>query len=124
MPVFQWLIKKINATPLESSKEAMPRGSRPGERRGGRKKGTPNKTTLWRGALVAELAKNPKVEPLELFLRLMRTPLLPLALRIDVAQLALPYCHSRLRPQRTSEDLGKMVGHDRALQCGRRNKPD
>lgn len=78
----------------------MPRGSRPGERRGGRKRGTPNKSTLWRDALVAELAKNPKVEPLELFLRLMRTPQLPLALRLEMARQALPYLHSKPQARR------------------------
>jgi hypothetical protein len=34
----------------------MPRGSRPGERRGGRAKGTPNRTTVERAAIAARIA--------------------------------------------------------------------
>jgi hypothetical protein len=76
----------------------MPRGSRPGERRGGRKKGTPNKKTLWYNIVITELAKTPHFEPVELFLCLMRSPQLPLELRIDMAHRALPYLHAKPRP--------------------------
>jgi hypothetical protein len=34
----------------------MPRGSRPGERRGGRQKGTPNRATVERAAIAARIA--------------------------------------------------------------------
>src|SRR5690349_15551098 len=34
----------------------MPRGSRPGERRGGRTKGTPNRATVERAAIAARIA--------------------------------------------------------------------
>jgi hypothetical protein len=42
----------------------MPRGSKPGERRGGRQKGTPNKKTLLRDAALTIAAANPTLSPL------------------------------------------------------------
>jgi hypothetical protein len=76
----------------------MPRGSQPGERRGGRKKGTPNKKTLRSNIVAIELAKNPDLDPLELFLGLMRSPRLSLDARIDMARHALPYFQAKPRP--------------------------
>jgi hypothetical protein len=75
----------------------MPRGSRPGERRGGRKKGTSNKRTLWSNIVASDLATAPHLTPVDLFLGLMRSPQLPLDLRIDMAQLALPFLHAKPR---------------------------
>jgi hypothetical protein len=54
---------------------------------------------LWRNVIVAELAKNPDLEPLDLLLGLMRMPQLPLALRIDAARQGLPYCQVKPRAQ-------------------------
>src|SRR5271163_4341197 len=73
----------------------MPRGSKPGERRGGRQRGTPNKKTLLRNAAISAAAADPNLSPLDLLLGLMREPNLPLELRISVAHEALPYVHSR-----------------------------
>jgi hypothetical protein len=39
----------------------MPRGSRPGERRGGRSKGTPNRATVERAAIAARIADEVKM---------------------------------------------------------------
>ncbi len=55
----------------------MPRGSKPGERRGGRKTGTPNKKTLLRSAFIDAVAADPNVLPLDFFLRLMHQSTLP-----------------------------------------------
>jgi hypothetical protein len=43
-------------------------GSRPGERRGGRKKGTPNKKTAYVRAVMAAHAANPNVTPIDVLL--------------------------------------------------------
>jgi hypothetical protein len=44
------------------------RGSRPGERRGGRQKGTPNKKTALTRAAIAARAANENLSPLDLML--------------------------------------------------------
>ncbi len=76
----------------------MSRGSKPGERRGGRKTGTPNKKTLLRNAFIDAVAADPNLPPLDFFLRLMRQPTLPLAIRVHAAEEALPFVHAKLRP--------------------------
>jgi len=74
----------------------MPRGSRPGERRGGRKKGTPNKATLLKDAIVrAAATSDPNRSPLDIFLCVMRDAQAPLELRITMAQKALPFLNAR-----------------------------
>jgi uncharacterized protein YnzC (UPF0291/DUF896 family) len=75
----------------------MPRGSKPGERRGGRQKGTPNKKTALRNAAINAAAADPNVLPLDFLLALMRERNLPLENRVIAAREALPYRHSRVR---------------------------
>ena len=67
----------------------MPRGSNPGERRGGRKAGTPNKRT----ALLREAIAKGGVSPLAFMLAQMRNPKNTLAVRLDAAKSAAPYVH-------------------------------
>jgi hypothetical protein len=74
----------------------MPRGSRPGERRGGRQRGTPNKTTLLKNAVFCAAA-DPNRSPLDFMLALMRDPQVPLDLRIGMAAAAAPLIHARPR---------------------------
>jgi hypothetical protein len=71
----------------------MPRGSKPGERRGGRQRGTPNKSTVLKNAAIAAAANDPNLSPLDFLLKLMRQPDLPLELRVTVAHQALPFAH-------------------------------
>jgi hypothetical protein len=101
LPV-EWAL--TNHLPSQSdklAKIAMPRGSKPGERRGGRQRGTPNKTTaLWTAAISAATA-NPSSSPLEFLLRLMRDPNLTLDLRVDLATTAAPFVHGK--PQRLNQ---------------------
>ena len=78
----------------------MPRGSKPGERRGGRQRGTPNKSTTLRNAAIAAAASNPNVSPLEFLLSIMRDPHLPFELRIRVAQMAAPFVQPKPRSVR------------------------
>jgi hypothetical protein len=70
----------------------MPRGSRPGERRGGRQKGTPNKAT---SARLAEIIAS-GLTPLQYFLEVMRDKTASDHLRLDAAKAAAPYVHPRI----------------------------
>jgi hypothetical protein len=73
----------------------MPRGCRPGERRGGRQKGTLNKKTLLRNAALSAAAADPYLSPLDYLLNVMREQTLPLETRVAAAREALPYLHSK-----------------------------
>lgn len=80
------------------------KGSAPGERRGGRQKGTPNKANLVRQAAVQASG----ITPLEYLLSVLRTPTeLPkdanlkehvaaLSMRLEAAKAAAPYVHPKL----------------------------
>ena len=74
----------------------MPRGSKPGERRGGRQRGTPNKKTVLQNAAASAAAMDPNISPREFMLRLMRDTTLPLEDRFTAAQAALPLVHPKL----------------------------
>src|SRR5438105_8839104 len=78
----------------------MARGSRPGERRGGRQRGTPNKKTQIKNAVFYAAAADPNRSPLDFMLALMRDPQVPLDLRIDMAATAAPFVHARPEPAR------------------------
>jgi hypothetical protein len=85
----------------------MPRGSRPGERRGGRKPGTPNKKTLLKNAVFLAAAgggtsAEPNRSPLDFMLALMRDPQVPLKDRVLMAEAAAAFVHAR--PRRPSRD--------------------
>jgi hypothetical protein len=75
----------------------MPRGSRPGERRGGRQRGTPNKKTQLRNAAINAAAADPNISPLGFLLGLMRDVSLPLERRVDMAAAAAPLFHPKLK---------------------------
>jgi len=64
---------------------SMPRGSKPGERRGGRQRGTPNKKTALRNEALAAAAANPDVSPLDFLLGIMRDPTTSSDLRVKIA---------------------------------------
>src|SRR5689334_3296410 len=72
----------------------MPRGSTPGERRGGRRRGTPNRRTLALRALAE--GSPPAGSPLEFLESVYRNEVLPIELRIGAAGKAAPYVHPRL----------------------------
>jgi hypothetical protein len=73
----------------------MPRGSKPGERRGGRQKGTPNKSTAVKKAAFAAASADPAITPLQFLLGVMRDPRAPTDLRIKVARAAAPLVHGK-----------------------------
>ncbi len=70
------------------------RGSAPGERRGGRQRGTPNRATASRKAAIAESG----MTPLEFVLSVLRDEDAPTRERMWAARVALPFCHAKLRP--------------------------
>src|SRR5271170_4852212 len=73
----------------------MPQGSKPGERRGGRQRGTPNKTTVLKDAVLCTAAAHPNSSPLDFMLGLMRDPKVPIDLRIVIAAAAAPFVHHK-----------------------------
>jgi hypothetical protein len=72
----------------------MPRGSKPGERRGGRARGTPNKSTVFKDAVFCAAAQ-PNTSPLDFMLAVMRNEEMPTDLRIEMAAAAAPFVHTR-----------------------------
>jgi hypothetical protein len=112
----------------ESSEVPMPsiakiakssnRGSRPGERRGGRKKGTPNRKT----AAMIKAVRQSGITPLDFMLEVMRGkppegagPAEFIAftnLRFEAAKAAAPYVHPKLS---AIEHTGKDGGPVRAM---------
>src|SRR6476620_572128 len=79
----------------QNSKEIAMRGSRPGERRGGRQKGTPNKKTAFRNAVIAARSANENLTPLDVMLAVIRDPQVSLADRVKMALKALPRLHRK-----------------------------
>jgi hypothetical protein len=73
----------------------MPRGSNPGERRGGRQRGTPNKATVAKAAALAAASADPTLTPLQYLLGVMRDPAAPTGLRVQVARAAAPLVHGK-----------------------------
>jgi len=84
----------------------MPRGSKPGERRGGRQRGTPNKKTALRNVALAAAAANPEISPLNFLLGIMRNPNVSSELRFKAAQTTLPYVHARPGSARLGDPAG------------------
>jgi hypothetical protein len=84
----------------------MPTGSKPGERRGGRQRGTPNKKTALTNAALAAAAANPEISPLEFLLRIMRDPNVSSEFRIKVAQATLPFVHAKPGSARPGDPAG------------------
>ena len=73
----------------------MPRGAQPGERRGGRAKGTRNA----KKAAEIELIEATGLTPLQYMLQVLRDHNHPHAERMDAAKSAAPYVHARLAPK-------------------------
>lgn len=70
------------------------KGSAPGERRGGRQKGTPNKAT----AAKAEAIAKSGLTPMDFLLGVMRDQNAELENRLDAAKAVAPYVHPKLAP--------------------------
>lgn len=75
------------------------RGSAPGEHRGGRKKGTPNKKTVIKRqleAVKASAAPGDLLTPLQFMLSVVNNKKMPMRFRGDMAKNAAPYVHPKL----------------------------
>lgn len=70
------------------------RGSKPGERRGGRQRGTPNKRTAEVAAAIAATG----MTPLEYLTSVFQDSGADEARRIDAAKAAAPYVHPKRAP--------------------------
>jgi hypothetical protein len=79
----------------------MPRGSKPGERRGGRQRGTPNKKTVLRNTVISAVAADPDLTPLDFLRGVMGDPNASPDMRIKAAQAAAPYVHAK--PRRSAD---------------------
>jgi hypothetical protein len=99
----------------------MPRGSRPGERRGGRQKGTPNKKTILRNSALSAAASNPNLSPLEYLLGVISDDALPLKTRVTAAREALPYLHSKPRESTPRQRYGLPASNDNSGGRGPRS---
>ena len=93
----------------------MPRGSRPGERRGGREKGTPNKRTAELKAAMEKAAQGLASElgercfagdAHELLQAVYKDLDQPIALRVDAAKVAIAFEKPRLAATELSGTLG------------------
>jgi hypothetical protein len=68
----------------------MPRGSKPGERRGGRRRQTPNRTTVLADRILVAATATPEATPQELLAILVRDDALPPATRMAIARKTSP----------------------------------
>jgi hypothetical protein len=68
----------------------MPRGSMPGERRGGRSRATPNQRTILADRMMAVLAGCAMATPKQLLSKLVNDPELPADIRMAIAPKAFP----------------------------------
>ena len=100
----------------------MPRGSKPGERRGGRQPGTPNKKTALVNAAFDAATSNPDLSPLDFLLEVMRDSSIPPDCRIKAALAALPYVHSK--PERApATDAAATAGQIESVESGSDSDP-
>lgn len=84
------------------------RGSKPGERRGGRQRGTPNKATVAKAAALKAASADPAITPLQFLLDVMRDPASPTDLRIQVARAAAPLVHGKLGAASPRDPVGRV----------------
>src|SRR3981189_1379877 len=87
-------------------KITMPRGSKPGERRGGRQRGTPNKKTALRNAALAAAASDPDISPLDFLLGIVRDANESSERRFKAAQTTLPFVHAKPGSARPGDPAG------------------
>jgi len=82
----------------QHGRPGVPRGSMPGERRGGRTRGTPNQRTILVDRILAVLVGCPAASPGDRLAMLVNDPELPADIRAAVAQRAFPNRTRRARP--------------------------
>jgi hypothetical protein len=97
-----------NTIQIEKVVKIAMRGSKPGERRGGRQRGTPNKATVAKAAALKAALADPAVTPLQFLLGVMRDPTSPTDLRIQVARAAAPLVHGKLGTASPRDPVGRV----------------
>ena len=95
----------------------MLRGSRPGERRGGRQKGTLNRATVANKATLAELARSHTATALETLVAVMTDMAAPAAARVTAANSLLDRGYGK--PRQEHELSGKFDGSTRYVIADR-----
>jgi hypothetical protein len=87
----------------------MPRGSAPGERRGGRRKGTPNRRTVLFEEAIKHAVVSGDGDAVDFLTRIYRNPDIPLSVRIDCAKVVAPFERPRLTAMtnRDGKDLAQ-----------------
>jgi hypothetical protein len=87
----------------------MPRGSKPGERRGGRRRATPNKRTVLTDRILAAASCNPTATRHELLLILAKDQAVPADIRIVIARKSFPAVTSRSVESGTQKAFASLV---------------
>jgi hypothetical protein len=95
----------------------MPRGSKPGERRGGRQRATPNKRTVLTDRILAIASANPTASADELVALLVKDQALATGVRVAIARKWFTAARSRFAEVRTRK------GDDHSLQATERAAP-
>ena len=95
----------------------MPRGSKPGERRGGRQRATPNKRTVLTDRILAVASANPTASCDEILAILVKDQALAADVRVAIARKWFAGARSRSAKGRAKQ------GHDRGLQATERTAP-
>ena len=98
----------------------MPSGSKPGERRGGRQKGTRNK----RESLRQQAIEQTGVTPLEFMLGVMANADNSPLMRLDAAKSAAPYVHARLQSVTLGGDPENPLRHEHATDLSNLSDAD
>jgi hypothetical protein len=105
----------------------MPRGSKPGERRGGRQRATPNKRTVLVERILAVASCNPTATRHELLLILAKDQALRADIRMAIARKSFPAVTSRSMegdPEKTLAPLPQSIERSRTAKFDRSsNKP-
>jgi hypothetical protein len=89
----------------------MPRGSAPGERRGGRAKGIPNQRTLTQKKALEKSG----LTPLDYMLSVMRNESEPRDARLVAAKSAAPYVHRALKAVEHTGEGGGPIEYEVTL---------
>jgi hypothetical protein len=89
----------------------MPRGSAPGERRGGRRKGIPNRRTVLFEQAIVKAAVSGDGDAVDFLTRIYEDPKIPLSVRIDCAKVVAPFQRPRLTAvtDRDGKDLAQIL---------------
>ena len=94
----------------------MPRGSKPGERRGGRRRATPNKRTVLTDRILVVASCNPIATRHEFLLILAKDQGLPADIRMAIARKSFPAVTSRSLERDTDKAFASLVPEPRSIE--------